>query len=213
MGIRDSRHISYPGRRGSLSAITAFLLATQGCSSAMTAPTDHTPPGSASSSDDFTNTVKDWPLRFLRHNFTARCFNTQRCSILYAGMPHGSDEPTPSWQSTGFKHDEFFQTLHLSIANFPPPAVLDWVSKDGTSHHATVDIGNIFKDRLIRHNVPREEVKEGVSIGDPNIAIEVDDRTVNVYTQAHIPTKHLQIPGNKYSDFRDDLIKVYSKTY
>ena len=43
--------------------------------------------------------------------------------------------------------------------------VVAWVSKDGSSHHATVDIGDIFKDRLIRHNVPREEIREGMSIG------------------------------------------------
>ena len=213
MEIRDSRHISLPGRRGSLSTIAAFLLATQGCSSAMTAPTDHTGSGTAAPSGEFDNTVKNWPLKFLRHDFTARCWNTRGCSILYANFPHGDDEPTSSWQSTGFKHEEFFQSAHLSIANFPPPAVVAWVSKDGSSHHATVDIGDIFKDRLIRHNVPREEIREGMSIGNPTIALEVDDRTVNVYMLAHIPTKHLQIPGNKYSDFRNDLIKVYSKAY
>lgn len=213
MGNRDSRHILYLGRRGSLSTIAAFLLATQGCSSAMTAPTDHTSSGMASASGDFDNTAANWPLSFLRHNFAAQCFNTQRCKILYANFPYGSDEPRPSWQSHGIQHAQFYQSLQLSIANFPPPAVLDWISKDGAHHHATVDMAGIFKDRLIRHNVPREEVAEGVSIGNPAIALEVDDRTVNVYMIARIPTKHLQIPGNKYSDFRDDMIKVYSKTY
>lgn len=212
MGNRDSRHISYPGRRGSLFVIAAFLLATQGCSSAMTAPTDHMS-SSASSSDDFTNTVKDWPLRFLRHDFTARCFDTQSCNVLYAGMPHGSDEPTPSWQSTGFRHEDFFQSVHVSIPNFPPPAVLDWVSKDGTSHHATVDMAEIFRDRLIRHNVPKEEIMEGASVDNPTIALEIDDRTVNVYMLAFIPTKHLRDPNNKNSNFRNELIKAYSKTY
>ncbi len=213
MGNRDSRHISSSGRRGSLFVIAAFLLATQGCSSAMTAPTDHTPSGNAAPSDDFTNTVKDWPFKFLRHDFSAQCFNTRDCKIVYSGFPHHWDEPQRSWQSYGYGHAEFFQSAELSIANFPPPAVLDWVAKDGSSHHATVDMAEIFKDRLIRHNVPREEVAEGVSIGDPTIALEVDDRTVNVYMIARIPTKHLQIPGNKYSDVREDMIKVYSKTY
>lgn len=179
----------------------------------MTAPTDHASSNAASPSGEFDNTVRNWPLKFLRHNFTAQCFNTRDCKIVYANFPHHWNEPTPSWQSTGYRHEQLFQSADLSIANFPPPAVLDWVSKDGTHHHATVDMAEIFKDRLIRHNVPREEVAEGVSIGNPNIALEIDDRTVNVYMQAHIPTKHLQIPGNKYSDFRDDMIKVYSKTY
>ncbi len=213
MGNRDSRHISHSGRRGSLSAIAAFLLATQGCSSAMTAPNDHTSSGAASPSGDFTNTVKDWPLRFLRHDFSAQCFNTRDCKIVYSGFPHHWDEPQRSWQSYGYDHANFFQSAELSIANFPPPAVLDWIAKDGSSHHATVDMAEIFKDRLIRHNVPREEVAEGVSIGNPTIALEVDDRTVNVYMLAFVPTKHLRNPNNKNSNFRNDLIKVYSKTY
>src|SRR3546814_10785958 len=88
-----------------------------------------------------------------------------------------------------------------------------WRSKDGTPHHAEVDIGDIFKDRLIRHNLQREEISETSSISHPGIILEVNDRTINVYMRARIPTKELQIPGNKYSDFRNDLIKVFSRTY
>lgn len=179
----------------------------------MTAPNDHIHSGAGSSPGDFDNTAGNWPLRFLRHDFSSQCFNTRDCTISYANFPHHWDEPQGSWQSYGYDHKNFFQSAELSIANFPSPAVLDWISKDGNSHHATVDMAEIFKDRLIRHNVPRDEVKEGVSIGNPTIALEVDDRTVNVYMIAHIPTKHLQIPDNKYSDFRSDMIKVYSKTY
>ena len=97
------------------------------------------------------------------------------------------------------------------IRNFPPPAVVSWKSKDGQAHQAEIDIGNIFRDEVIRHSVPREEMAElpdGEFKNEPAVLLEVNDRVVRVYMRAHIPTTRLQKPGNPYSDFRNDLILV-----
>src|SRR3546814_14273196 len=94
---------------------------------------------------------------------------------------------------TSFPYTTLFRS---SIANFPPAAIGTRRSKDGTPHHAEVDIGDIFKDRLIRHNLQREEISETSSISHPGIILEVNDRTINVYMRARIPTKELQIPWN-----------------
>jgi hypothetical protein len=101
------------------------------------------------------------------------------------------------------------------IPNFPSPAEVTWRSKDGTPHETKIDIGEIFKDQLIRHTLKYEEISDlGIGPGAlPSIIIEVNDQTVNVYMRAHISTKQLQKPGNRFSDFRDDLIKVFSQTY
>ncbi|WP_129588336.1 hypothetical protein [Solilutibacter silvestris] len=195
----------------SLLAASILLMAIQGCSSAMTSPTDRTP--SDTSTSPAHGQLWEWPLKFVRHNFTMGAFDVQSYRVVYANFPYTSDGPEPSLASFGHRHADLFTAWRLSLPNFPPPADLNWVSKDGTMLHATVDLDQIFKDRLIRHNVPRDEVSPNASIGDPGIIIEIDNRTVNVYMLAHIATKHLQIPGNKYSDFRNDLIKVYSKTY
>jgi hypothetical protein len=61
--------------------------------------------------------------------------------------------------------------------------------------------------------VAREDIPEGVSIGSTHILLEIDDRTINVLTRTMIPTREPQIPGNRFSTFRDDLIKVDSKRY
>ena len=71
----------------------------------------------------------------------------------------------------------------------------------------------LFKDQLVRHNVSREQIPEDASIGFTHIVLEVNDRTVNVYTRTMIPTKDAQIPGNRFSYSRNDLIRVYSHTY
>ncbi len=74
-----------------------------------------------------------------------------------------------------------------------------------------VDIASIFRDQRVLHHVPNGAV-DG-DIGDPGIILEVNDRTINVYMKAFVPTRVPQIPGNEYSRFRDDLILAWSKTY
>lgn len=196
--------------------------AMTGCHSTMTSAHDPSPAGSEAVPPNmvpppghgpFTGTVADWPLWFVRHNFGAHCFDTQSCEVLYNSFPHGSEEPSPSIASYGRPLDDLLTAGFLSIANFPPPAIVNWRSKDGTSLRAEIDIGDIFKDQMIRHNVSREDIPEGVGIHNPDIVLEVNDRTVNVYMRAFVPTKELQVPGNKYSDFRADLIQVFSRTY
>lgn len=162
------------------------------------------------------NTVADWPLKFVRHNFGAYCYDTIGCKVLYAGFPHGvdnEDDVSPPPSHFGPDHRENWNAGHLALPNFPSPAIVTWRSKDGEAHRAEVDIGEIFKDRLIRHNVPREDIPEGISIGNPGIVLEVNDRTINVYMRAFIPTKELQIPGNRYSGHRDDWVLAWTRTY
>ena len=159
------------------------------------------------------NTVADWPFRFKRHNFGAACYSTYGCKLVYADLLHldqPEDELQPSSESIGPDYRENLGAGRAGIVNFPPPAAVTWRSKDGTRHQAEVDMATIFRDELILHNVPRDEVGEGSVL---EIILEVNDRTINVFMRARIPTKELQIPGNQHSRFRDDLILAYTRTY
>lgn len=161
----------------------------------------------------YTGTVADWPLWFFQHNFGGDCFDTQRCEILYAGFSHGSEKPSPSIASYGREHEELLAAPQIAIRNFPAPARVTWRSKDGTPLAAEIDIGELFKDRLVRHNVPREDIPEGISLGSTDILLEVNDRTINVYTRTFVPTKSLRTPGNPNSNYRYDLFRVFSQIY
>jgi hypothetical protein len=100
------------------------------------------------------------------------------------------------------------------IPNFPPPVKVSWRSKDGQAHEAEIDFGEVFADEIIRHNVSREEmadVPDGEYQNDPAIILDVNDRTIRVWMRAHVPTRALQKPGNRFSDFRNDL--VLARTY
>jgi hypothetical protein len=84
---------------------------------------------------------------------------------------------------------------------------------DGASHEATVDIGSIFKDQRVLYHVPDSQIPDRSWGGEPNIYLEINDRTLNVYMRALNATKTDQIPGNKYSYGRDDVILAWTRTY
>lgn len=185
----------------------AFLLI--GCQTAMSAQSDmQTPPPE-------THAV---PLRFARHNFEAHCYKTLSCSVVYNSFDFTSykeSERSPAPRSPDYREQWGF-AFYVGIRNFPPPADVKWTSLDGVKHEARVDMAEIFKDQLVWHKVPKSDMADfyrGPVAGDPSIYLEVNDRTVNVFTRMLVPTKTEQIPGNKDSDFRADLFLVWTHTY
>ena len=163
------------------------------------------------------------PLRFGGHGFEAHCYNTFGCQVDYAdvrqvGLSH-TDDPdgyrSPAPPSNDYK-DHWGPASHIGIRNFPPPAQVRWKSLDGAQHEASVDVAALFKDELIWHKVPKEDMFkffEGPYAGDPSIYLEVNDRTINIYTRMLVPTLTEQIPGNKHSSARTDLFLVWTRVY
>lgn len=158
------------------------------------------------------------PLHFMRHDFAAVCYNTLRCSVIYNSnqfTPFAVDKPSAAPKSATYRNN-WGQAGYLGIRNFPPPAAVRWTSLDGVDHEDEIDIAAIFKDQLIWHKVPKADMADfyrGPVAGEPDIFVEVNDRTVNVYTKMFIPTKTEQIQGNKYSNARDDLFLAWTHTY
>ncbi len=156
-----------------------------------------------------------FPLIFKRHAFQAYCFNTLKCKIVYNNyqfMPSFADKPSGPPPSSDYrKHWPF--ASNLGIRNFPTPAQVHWTSLDGAEHDAKVDIGAIFKDEHVLYNVSDAEIPDRSWGGDPGIFLEVNDRTINIYMKAFIATKSEQVPGNKNSDFRADVIQAWTHTY
>jgi hypothetical protein len=157
-------------------------------------------------------TSADWPLRFKRHQFGVACFSTATCSVRYHGHNHGAELRTPT-KPDAVEHARRMTGSFGDIRNFSRGPVLNWQPLSGGQLNAEIDLAAIFAGELIRHNTRRDEIPDGISMGLTHIIVEIDDRTVSVYTRTMIPLKEPSIPGNRFSYFRDDLIKVYSKTY
>ncbi len=195
-------------------ATLALSLIMTGCSSAMTS---RAPIASIARPGEKREPV-EWPLKFQVHYFDAYSFSTRGCKVYYGNMWRrldSEDELRVSSDQLGEGYPGVLAARMGPIPNFPKPAKVSWVSQDGASLEAEVDIGEIFSDELVRHNLRREDVSPGGPGPGvmPGIILEVNDRTINVYMRAHISTAELQEPGNRHSNFRNDLIKVYSRTY
>ena len=163
--IRRSALSSRYGARSLLAGLVASMILTAGCQGmAMTQSTGATPTTGAE------KMATEWPLTFTQHNFGAHCFDTIGCRITYAGFTHGvdrEDEVSPPMSSYKGSREQLLRAGHVGKRNFPPPAKVSWRSRDGVPHEAEVDIGEIFKDRVVRHNVPREDYREDLGVADP----------------------------------------------
>jgi hypothetical protein len=190
------------------SAIAIISLFTiSGCQSAMTtntAATQENPPSDQDISRPFT---------FKGHNFGVHCFDTIGCKVFYANrymVLDAEDKVAPSPKGA-----DYFAKLaasDLDIPNFPPPAVVTWQSKDGVPHKAEIDIAKIFSDRIIRHNVAKEDLPTETiaTLDNPDIVLVVNDRTINVYMRATVYLK--DTPARK-RERRDDMILSFTQTY
>lgn len=162
-----------------------------------------------------------WPLRFKSHGFDVSAFDILAGDVIYNNRswlrdPRDSfDKPRPSIESFGRPLDQLLGGSGIATRNFPPPAQVTWKSKDGTLLSAQIDIAKIFADELIRHNLTKEEISVNTLKSDntPVIFLVINNRTISVYTRTFLSTKVEQRPGNKHSNYRDDLIQVFSQTY
>nr|WP_238135592.1 hypothetical protein [Xanthomonas fragariae] len=160
------------------------------------------------------------PIPFADHAFGAVCYDTYGCKVLYDGRYEANfpdDVKRISSASLGDGYPSNLKANTIGIRNFPhfpSPAEVTWRSKDGQPHHALVDLDAIFKDKVILHHVPQDQLPPILHADiSPDIILEVNDRTINVYMKAMVQTTVLQKPDNPDSDFRNDLILAYTKTY
>lgn len=139
--------------------------------------------------------VGEWPLRFESHSFSVMAYDTWGAEVVYAGRLRLQDDPgelQPSSASFGPDWQRGWHGTYLGIENFPPPAELRWRSKDGMAHEAAIDIGALFREQVILHNVAREDMAwlpDGKYESEPAIILEINDRTVRVYMKTRIPLK------------------------
>lgn len=159
-------------------------------------------------------------VQFRGFNFTAICYSTRDCSVVYDRHEHtrlSMGVTTPPPRTTDYR-ENWGEGSYVGIRNFPKPGEVRWTSMDGARHEATVDIATIFKDQWALNNVPADDaVVTGRGPWGPDaipaIFLEVNDRTINVYIKTFVATKTEQVPGNKHSNARDDLILAWTRTY
>ena len=159
---------------------------------------------------------KEWPFKFEHHNFGVYCYDTVGCQVRYGGnFPHGArdeneaDGPKPGDQE---KTQLAWRGTRSAIKAFAGPVRARWKSLDGEQHDVEIDLNEVFPDKAVLHNVKFEELSERGAVGRPDIVIEVEDRTISVWTATTVPVKKLRDPNNPHSRYRYDWIKAWSRT-
>jgi hypothetical protein len=154
------------------------------------------------------------PQTFEEHNFGAYSYSTYDCKVLY-NKRYVLNDDEGVLQVASSAVPNYLKNLSaswLGVKNFPAPAVVTWRAKDGVSLSAEVDIGEIFKDQVIRHKVPLDDLPtDTVATADePGIILVVDDRTISVYMHA---TVFLKDTATRKGDLRSEKILAFQKTY
>ena len=165
-----------------------------------------------------------WPLTFDAFSFGVRCYNTLASSIIFGNHQFALDDEidAPSGQPRSVDWKERWTASYIVMAEDMPPDPVEvrWTPLDGAERYAEIDlIREIFPDQLVLHNVPKEDVNEdwarfeGGKTSPPDILMEVNDRTINVYMSAHVLTKSFPIPGREDVKSRWDVILAWTKTF
>lgn len=191
-------------------ATPLLLIALQGCASPMTASNDtYPPPGHFPPTK---NRLQDGPFRFWRHNFGAACFSTWGCRVTY-GPYQVLDQPeSRRFAPAAPGYLTLLSGTYVGLQNFAGPVMLDWRAEDTTPLHYEIDFNRLFADGLVRHNVPEHEIDPKASVPDPDLVVEVNNRTVRVYMKAFIPLKAPRDPDNRYTNAVDENVLVFEKT-
>lgn len=162
-----------------------------------------------------------WPLTFSSFAFGVWVFNTLQANVIFQSRQFVPEEellqpsgrhPSPDWK------DRWSASFIVAEDMMPPaPVEIVWRSLDGTDHAAVLDlINDIFPGREVRHNVTKAEVNEDWARYDkavPDILLEVNDRTINVYMRATVLTKLASISDRPDNFSREDLVSVWTRTF
>jgi hypothetical protein len=133
--------------------------------------------------------VIDNLLKFRTHDFGILCFGgATNVNLVYAGSRHNLCVGDPASEKTPADMEKVPGFLSGSYHAFAGLVEMDWNARDGTHLSHTVDLNEVFKDKIIPHagDSTRIYEKKPVTGGEPTVIVEVDDRTVNVYLYAQI---------------------------
>jgi hypothetical protein len=175
-----------------------------------------------------TDLGKAWPLRFNSYSFGAICYNTLASRVIFCNALQTSrkelDSPSgqphrPDWKEhwhADFTHDSG------PPDSFPTPIDIKWTALDGVERETSIDLNDVFPDRLILHDAKPEDLEPWwAEIGfmgrghHVEILLEVNDRTINIYMKTEVRTKHQEKApdGSDRHVLLQKMALVWTKTF
>ena len=151
-----------------------------------------------------------------KHDLGLRCYNASDLKLqygnFYMGLYNREDNlgerdlagPKPEGARLGAEM--------VGFEVFRGRVKLEWRDKADNPISYVFDFEDIFKDKIIPHVKEDEDLiwwDDPLQLY-PDIILEVDDRTLNIYSNIYV---YLRVPGTNKLKPRRDLIKVFSKTF
>jgi hypothetical protein len=150
------------------------------------------------------------------HKIGLDCFNASDLHFAYGkfGMSsHAREDNDGKRDLAGPKPEGRAKKANMGIFEvFRDKVKLRWRDYDDNPIEYEFYFEDIFKDKIIPHLKEDEDlIFWDDPIGRyPGIIIEVDNRTLNIYSDINV---HLVIPGTNKLRTRRDRILVFSKTF
>lgn len=90
---------------------------------------------------------------------------------------------------------------------------MEWNARDGTHLTHTIDLDEVFKDRVVLHTADSARIYKAKPISgcEPTIVIEVNDRTASVYMEVSLQLVRAD-PTDTGRDRSHYFTRAYSKT-
>lgn len=152
-------------------------------------------------------------MQFSTHNFSAFCFETIKCQVLYSNR-YVVNDVEPSGQFTDSIRKGLTATW-LGIKSFPGPVRAVWTSMDGVDHDESIDLDTIFRSRRVLYaaDLDLTDIDLGGYYFSPDIILVIEDRSLHVFMKSWVWL--LDKPGieGRRSRHREDLIVAYTHTY
>jgi hypothetical protein len=153
-------------------------------------------------------------LKFSTHDFGILCYGgIANLEIVYAGSPHELCFDTPAREKLPSDEKRVPGFLSGSYPAFAGPVEMEWNARDGIHLTHTIDLDEVFKDRVVLHTADSARIYEAkpISGGEPTIIVEVNDRTVSVYMKVSLQLVRAD-PTDTGRDRSTHFTRAYSKT-
>lgn len=161
------------------------------------------------------------PLRFKEHAMVGRRFSATRMEVIYGrhliynsvGYP-GSRPEVIITKTPAHEARDPSGSGTIGLRAFEGPLKVKWHSLDDEAHEVTLNLADIFKDRLVPHKEDPAAIDQElpfISYG-PTIVIEVNDRTLSIYMDVGIYLRPADPKTQARIDRRNRTL-AYSKTF
>jgi hypothetical protein len=154
-------------------------------------------------------------LKFRAHDFGISCYGgITNLNLVYGGSRHNLCIKSPGREKLPSDEKRGPGFLSGTYYAFAGPVEIEWNARDGTRLTHTIDLDEVFKERVVLHTADPARIYKSnpTTTGEPTIVIEINDRTVSVYMEVSLQLMRSD-PTDTGRDRSHHFTRAYSRTF